>query len=67
MGGYTAMVERMFGDTEILLNTEYREFVAEKPKALPTALSTAAPSTLTLIIRLGALEYRIFALRVRAY
>ena len=31
MGGYTAMVEKMFGDTEILLNTEFRTFIEEHP------------------------------------
>lgn len=29
IGGYTAMVERMFGDTEVLLGTKYREFISE--------------------------------------
>lgn len=29
IGGYTAMVQRMFGETEILLNTEYHSFAAE--------------------------------------
>ena len=40
MGGYTAMVERMFGDVEILLS-------ASRIPASPTAPSTAAPSTNT--------------------
>ena len=68
MGGYTAMVERMFGDTEILLNTEYREFVAENEELLPTALSTVAPSMLfTLDYQLGRAGVSFFALRVGAY
>ena len=32
MGGYTAMVERMFGDVEILLSTEYREFAEQESR-----------------------------------
>ena len=31
MGGYTAIIEKMFEGTDILLNTEYKSFIAENP------------------------------------
>lgn len=30
-GGYTAIIEQMFKDTDILLNTEYKSFIAKNP------------------------------------
>ena len=36
MGGYTAMVQRMFGDAEIQLSTEYREFKEQNPDIADT-------------------------------
>lgn len=43
MGGYTAMVEKMFGDTEILLTTNSARS-SKSTLALPIASSTAARS-----------------------
>ena len=57
MGGYTAMVERMFGDTEILLNTEYREFVAENEGIADRAIYCGTIDAY-FDYQLGALEYR---------
>lgn len=31
IGGYTAIIEKMFEGTEVLLNTEYKHFMAEHP------------------------------------
>lgn len=57
MGGYTAMVERMFGDTEILLNTEYREFVAED-EGIADRVIYCGTIDAYFDYQLGALEYR---------
>ena len=57
MGGYTAMVERMFGDTEILLNTEYRDFIAQYP-TLAKRIIYCGPIDEYYDFDLGTLEYR---------
>lgn len=57
MGGYTAMVQRMFGDTEILLNTEYADFIAENPDAADRVIY-CGPIDAYFDYQLGALEYR---------
>ena len=57
MGGYTAMVEHMFGDTEILLNTEYREFVAEN-EGIADRVIYCGTIDAYFDYQLGALEYR---------
>ena len=57
MGGYTAMVERMFGDTDILLNTEYREFIAEH-KGIADRVIYCGTIDAYFDYQLGALEYR---------
>ena len=57
MGGYTAMVERMFGDTEILINTEYREFIAEH-KGIADRVIYCGTIDAYFDYQLGALEYR---------
>ncbi len=57
MGGYTAMVERMFGDTEILLNTEYREFVAAN-EGIADRIIYCGPIDEYFDFKLGTLEYR---------
>lgn len=57
MGGYTAMVERMFGDTEVLLNTEYREFVAEN-EGIADRVIYCGTIDAYFDYQLGALEYR---------
>ena len=57
MGGYTAMVQRMFGDTEILLNTEYADFIAENPDVADRVIY-CGPIDAYFDYQLGALEYR---------
>lgn len=57
IGGYTAMVERMFGDTEVLLNTEYRDFIAAHPGIADRVIYCGTIDAY-FDYRLGALEYR---------
>ncbi len=57
MGGYTAMVERMFGDTEILLNTEFREFVSAN-EGIADRIIYCGPIDEYFDFKLGTLEYR---------
>ena len=57
MGGYTAMVERMFGDVEILLSTEYREFREQKPGIADRTIY-CGPIDEYFDFKLGTLEYR---------
>ncbi len=57
MGGYTAMVQRMFGETEILLNTEYRDFVAEN-EGIADRVIYCGTIDAYFDYQLGALEYR---------
>lgn len=57
MGGYTAMVQRMFGDTEILLNTEYADFIAENPDVADRVIY-CGPIDAYFDYQLGTLEYR---------
>ena len=57
MGGYTAMIQRMFGDTEILLNTEYADFIAENPDVADRVIY-CGPIDAYFDYQLGALEYR---------
>lgn len=57
MGGYTAMVERMFGDTEILLDTEYKEFIAEH-EGVADRVIYCGPIDEYFDYKLGNLEYR---------
>ncbi len=57
MGGYTAMVKRMFGDTEILLNTEYKDFIADHQNIADRIIYTG-PIDEYFDYRLGNLEYR---------
>lgn len=57
MGGYTKMVQKMFGDTEILLNTEYRPFIAENPDIADRILY-CGPIDEFYDYQLGTLEYR---------
>lgn len=57
MGGYTAMVQRMFGDTEILLSTEYTDFIAENPDVADRVIY-CGPIDEYFNYQLGALEYR---------
>lgn len=57
MGGYTAMVQRMFGDTEILLNTSYRDFIANHPNSADRVIYCGTIDSY-FDYQLGALEYR---------
>lgn len=57
IGGYTALVERMFGETEILLNTEYRDFIAAYPHIADRTIY-CGPIDEYFDYRLGTLEYR---------
>lgn len=57
IGGYTAMVQRMFGHTEILLNTEYKEFIKENPNIADRVIY-CGPIDEYFDYQLGALEYR---------
>ena len=57
MGGYTKMVERMFGDTEIRLNTEYRDLIAAEPD-IADRIIYCGPIDEFYDFKLGTLEYR---------
>ena len=57
MGGYTKMVERMFGDVEIRLNTEYRDLIAAEPD-IAARVIYCGPIDEFYGYRLGRLEYR---------
>jgi UDP-galactopyranose mutase len=57
MGGYTKMVEAMFGDTPIKLNTEYREFIAQNPDVADRIIY-CGPIDEFYDYQLGRLEYR---------
>ena len=57
MGGYTVMVERMFGDVEILLSTEYREFREQNPGIADRTIY-CGPIDEYFDFKLGTLEYR---------
>ncbi len=57
MGGYTAMVERMFGDTDTLLDTEYKEFIAEHD-GIADRVIYCGPIDEYFDYKLGTLEYR---------
>lgn len=57
MGGYTKMVEAMFGDTPIKLNTEYREFIAQNPDVADRVIY-CGPIDEFYDYQLGRLEYR---------
>ncbi|ANE22505.1 UDP-galactopyranose mutase [Denitrobacterium detoxificans] len=57
MGGYTKMVEAMFGDTPVKLNTEYREFIAQNPDVADRVIY-CGPIDESYDYQLGRLEYR---------
>lgn len=57
MGGYTAMVQRMFGETEILLNAEYVDFIGKNP-GIADRVIYCGPIDAYFDYQLGALEYR---------
>ncbi len=57
MGGYTAMVDKMFGDTEILLGCEYADFIAEHP-GIADRIIYCGTIDAYFDYSLGALEYR---------
>jgi UDP-galactopyranose mutase len=57
MGGYTQMVAAMFGDTEIILNTEYRDFIAAQPNSADRIIYCGTIDGY-FDYQLGTLEYR---------
>lgn len=57
MGGYTKMVANMFGNTEILLNTEFKDFTAENPN-VANRIIYCGPVDEYFDYKLGNLEYR---------
>lgn len=57
MGGYTRMVERMLGDVEVLLNTEYADFAATHPDIADRVIYCGTIDAY-FDYKLGALEYR---------
>ena len=57
MGGYTSMVQRMFGDVEIRLNTEYRDLIAAQPDIAKRVIY-CGPIDEYYDYKLGRLEYR---------
>lgn len=56
-GGYTKWLESMFSDTEIRLNTDFKEFIQEHPNIAKKILYTGSVDEL-LNYEFGALEYR---------
>lgn len=56
-GGYTAMVERMFGEVEIRLNTEYKDLIAAQPDIAERVIY-CGPIDEFYDYKLGTLEYR---------
>ena len=57
MGGYTAMVQKMFGDTEIMLETEFADFIVEHP-GIADRIIYCGPIDAYFDYKLGNLEYR---------
>lgn len=57
MGGYTKMVQAMFGDTEILLDTEYRDLVSDHPDIADRTIYCGTIDGYYDYV-LGTLEYR---------
>ena len=56
-GGYTQLIENMLGDTEVLLNTEYKDFIAKHPN-IATRVIYCGPIDAYFDFSLGNLEYR---------
>lgn len=57
MGGYTQMVEKMFGDTEIRLGVEYKDLIAQEPDIAERTIY-CGPIDEFFDFKLGNLEYR---------
>lgn len=57
VGGYTAMIEKLCEGSDVLLNTDYRSFIAENPDIAKQVLYTGSIDEL-LDYELGELEYR---------
>ncbi len=57
IGGYTAMVEKLLAGTEVLLETDYRDFTREHPGIADRTLYTGCIDEF-FDYRLGALAYR---------
>lgn len=57
MGGYTQMVEKMLGDTEIRLGVEYKNLIAQEPDIAERTIY-CGPIDEFFDFKLGNLEYR---------
>ncbi len=57
MGGYTKMIERMLGDTEVRLNCEYKDLIAKEPDIADRVIY-CGPIDEFYDYKLGRLEYR---------
>ena len=57
IGGYTAIIEKMLEGTEVLLNTDYKEFTAKNGQVADKVLYTGMIDEY-FGYQLGALEYR---------
>lgn len=57
MGGYTQMVEKMFGDTEIRLGVEYKDLIVQEPDIAERTVY-CGPIDEFFDFKLGNLEYR---------
>lgn len=57
VGGYTQIVEKMLNGCEVLLSTDYKEFIKDNPNIAEKILYTGSVDDL-LDYELGTLEYR---------
>lgn len=57
IGGYTAMVEKMLQDVDILLNTDYHSFIQKHPNTAENIIYTGCIDEF-FNYRLGTLQYR---------
>ena len=57
IGGYTAMIEKMLDGADVLLGTDYFEFVKQNPNVAPKTVFTGAIDEF-FGYRFGPLEYR---------
>ncbi len=57
IGGYTKLVEKLLDGSEVLLNTDYKEFIAKNGEVAPVTIYTGTIDGF-FDYRLGKLEYR---------
>lgn len=57
VGGYTEMVEKMLANTDVILDTDYKDFIKQNPDIADKTLYTGGVDEL-LDYELGELEYR---------